>query len=419
MRAGLIGFGLGIGSALLAFLVFQQIVIRTASGEFDYQFRKYVFYEKEFPWSFLVQGRVITRFLFPVRITTTYYDAQYNVVTQADKPGRYGAVVDMHLLGGVVEHRFITLYRTPEKVFWSDGPMTATAQFPPGTGIDPAVLQSQAPKIGEAVKLGFTGFNDESPMIAVVLAGLSETSPSDPPAVDRTNVFNRDSDWWFVLRQRLGYVKMYPYLVDLPSGYEADASKQWPLMLYLQGGDAKGYNLQQVRGNGLAGAIARGRQVPAIVISPQCPPGQNWDKRIVSVLLDEVCAKYRVDPDRIYLTGASMGGDTVWDMALVNPGRFAALVPVSAESDPADTARIKDIPVWAFHGEKDDVVPVQQTIAMIDGIRQAGGHPHVTLYPDAGHGMWDRVFGTDALYTWLFAQKRGQPEVVTPGVPTP
>jgi pimeloyl-ACP methyl ester carboxylesterase len=419
MRRGLIGFGLGLVGALLAFLVFQQIVIRTAADDFSYRFRKYVFYEPQFPWGYLDQGRVITRFLFPVKVTTTFYDAQYNVVTQAEKPGRYGAVVDIRLLGGVVEHRFLTLYRTPAMVFWSDGPMTVTAQFPPGTGIDPAVLQNQAQKIGEAVKLGFTGFNDDSPNLAIVLAGLSETSPNDPPAVARTNVFNRDADWWFGLRQRLGLAEKYPYLVDLPQGYGADPGKPWPLILYLHGGNEKGHNLQQVRVSGLARVIAKGRQVPAIVISPQCPYGEYWDKRVLSQLLDEICAKYRVDPDRIYLTGISMGGDAVWDMALVHPERFAALMTVAAEGDPADAARLKDIPDWAFHGQKDDVVPVQQTIDMVNGIRQAGGRAHMTLFPDLGHDAWDRAYAMDSLYTWLLAQKRGQPEVLTPGVPVP
>jgi pimeloyl-ACP methyl ester carboxylesterase len=419
MRAGLIGFGLGIGLALLAFLVFQQVVIRTASGDFAYHFRKYVFYEPQFPWGYLEQGRVITRFLFPVKVTTTFYDSQYNVVTQADKPGRYGAVVDIHLLGGAVQHRFFTLYRAPKKIFWAEGSMAVTAQLPPDCGIDPVVLQNQAQKISEAVKYGFTGFDDESTILAVVLAGLSETSPSDPLAVGRTDVFSRDTDWWFGLRQRLGLVEKYPYLVDLPQAYAADPAKRWPLILYLHSGNEKGHNLQQVRVSGLAGAIAKGRQVPAVVISPQCPPTNDWEPQIVAQLLDDVCAKYRIDPDRIYLTGASMGADAVWSLALDHPERYAAIVTIAADTDPADAARVKDLPVWAFHGQKDEEVPVEQTISMVNALRQVGGHVHMTLYPDLGHGAWGQTFDTDALYTWLFAQKRGQPEVLTPGLPTP
>ena len=85
-----------------------------------------------------------------------------------------------------------------------------------------------------------------------------------------------------------------------------------------------------------------------------------------------------------------------------------------------EAARLKDIPIWAFQGEKDVVVPPAQVINMINAVRQAGGHPHLTLFPDAGHGQsWDLAYATDALYPWLLAQKRGQPEVLVPGVPTP
>ena len=402
---------------LLAAFFFQLWVIRVSAHDIGYRFRVYVFPGSEFPWGYIDQGRVINRCLFPVRVTTTFYDAQYNVVTQADKPGRYGAVVRIGLNGGVVVHNYITLYRTPVKVFWSDGPMSVSAQFPPGTGVDPVVLQKQAVEINEMVKDGFSGFYDESPNLAIVLAGLSETSPTDPPAVGRNDVLARDANWWYGLRQRLGLAEKYLYLVDLPQGYDVDPNKRWPLILYLHGGEAKGDNIRVLRTNGLAGVIARGKQLPAIVISPQCPAGEEWQTQVLSALLDEISTKYRVDPDRIYLTGTSAGGDTTWDLALAFPDRFAAIVPIAGESDPRDTARIKDVPTWAFEGAKDDVVPPVMTVYMVDAMRQAGGHPHLTVFPNAGHDSWDRAYATEALYTWLFAQKRGQPEVITPGVP--
>jgi predicted peptidase len=297
--------------------------------------------------------------------------------------------------------------------------MTASAQLPPGTGIDPVVLQNQAQEIGEAVRDGFCGGDDDSPHLAILLAGLSETSPEDPPAIDRTNVAARDVNWWFGLRQRLGLAEKYPYLVDLPQGYDADPGKRWPLILYLHGVGERGHDLRLVRESGLAGLIAKGKQLPAIVISPQCSLHNEWIPQALSQLLDDVSAKYRVDPNRIYLTGISAGGDGIWGLALAYPDRFAAIVPIAGEGDPMDAACIKDIPTWAFHGEKDDIVPPSSTIDMIEAMRRAGGHPHLTLFPDAGHDSWDQAYATDALYAWLLAQKRGQPEVVTPGVPAP
>jgi len=420
MRCGIIGFILGAASFVLAAFIFQLQVIKIAAPDLDYRFLYNVFSDSQFPWSYLDQGRVISRYLFPVRIKITYYDAQYNEVTEADKPGRYGAVVRMSLNGGVVQYRFITLYRMPAKVFLNDGPMAVSAYFPPSIGIDPAVLHNQAQEIGDEIKNTYCGDGDASPGLAILLAGLSETSPNDPPAVIRNNVYARDSDWWFGLRRRLGLIEKYQYLVDLPDGYDADSSQRWPLILYMHGNAQVGHDLKLVRDSGLAAEIAKGRKLPAIVISPQAAPVESWNIHLLFQVLDEVCAKYRVDPDRIYLNGISAGGDMVWAMADEQPGRFAALAPISGEGDPMEAARIKDIPTWAFQGEKDVVVPAAQVINMVNAVRQAGGHPHLTLFPDAGHGQsWDMAYATEALYPWLLAQKRGKPEVLVPGVPTP
>ncbi len=216
----------------------------------------------------------------------------------------------------------------------------------------------------------------------------------------------------------MGLGLSYRYLVDLPHDY--DAAKKWPLILYLHSGAQKGADLQLVRDSGLAKQIAHGREVPAIVISPQVPVDQDYSIPALNQLLDEVMAKYPIDPDRVYLTGISMGGDAAWALALAHPERIAAIAPVAGDSDPADSARLKDIPVWDFQGMKDDVAPPQNPIASVIAVRQAGGHAHQTLFPEAGHfDSWDLAYGTEALYPWLLAQRRGQPEVVTPGVPTP
>ncbi|HEV3272167.1 MAG TPA: PHB depolymerase family esterase [Candidatus Methylacidiphilales bacterium] len=419
MRSGIVGFILGATVVVLAIALAQILVIGISSGRLNYRFNQYVFSDTEFPWGYLEQGRVVRTALFPVRITTTFYDAQYHEVTRAEKPGRYGAVVRIGLNGGVTEWRFITLYRTPGKIFFSDGssPMTVSAQLPPGTGIDPVVLQNQAPQINEAVRDGFCGDGDNSPDLAVLLAGLSETSPGEPAAIDRTNALARDVNWWFVLRQRLGLPLKYRHLVDLPDGYDADPGKRWPLILYLHGAGQMGDDLGMVRKSGLAGLVAGGRKFPAIVVSPQCSWQDAWVPQALSQLLDEVSAQYRVDPDRIYVTGISAGGDATWGLALAYPERFAAIAPIAGESDPMDAGRIKDIPTWAFQGEKDEVDPASSTIDMVEAVRRAGGHPHLTLFPNGGHDSWDQAYATEALYTWLLAQKRGAPEVMAPGVP--
>ena len=419
MRSAMIGFVLGGGLVFLAFVIFQRMVIKVSADDFNYRFRNYVFFDSKFPWGFLVQGRVINRCFYPVKITTTFYNAQFQEVTQADKPGRYGAVVRIGLNGGVVIRRYITLYRTPVRVYWYDGPMTVSAKLPTESGIDPAVLQNQSSMIGEFVKKSFSGQYDDSPDIAVLLAGLSETSPNDPPAVERTDAFAKDAEWWVELQKRIGQIETYPYFVELPKGYDVDPGKKWPLILYLHGGAERGRDPNVVRGSGLPKAMAGGRDVPAIVVAPQDAAPGEWNIPLLTELLDEVSAKYRVDSDRIYLTGISLGGDGAWDLALAHPERIAAIAPIAGESDPADATRVKDMPIWAFVGLKDEIVQPIETTGMVDAVRRAGGRPHLTAYPDSGHACWDQVYATDALYTWLFAQKRGQPEVVTPGVPVP
>ena len=422
MRSGIIGFIAGVLVVLLGVLAFQLRIIRASANDLDYRFIQYVFDGTSFPMGYLDQGRALKRLFYPVKITTTFYDAKYNLVTEAAQPGRYGAVVKIALNGGVVQYRFITLYRTPERVFWDDGatPATASAQFPPGIGVDPTVLKNQGAEISDMINYGFFGEGKLSSGLAVLLAGLAETSPGDPPAVQRTNVIARDTDWWFGLRQRLGLGESYRYLADLPHGYDADPAKKWPLILYFHSGAQKGADLELVRASGLTEQIAHGRDIPAVVIAPQCPLGETFEVPLLNQLLDEVLAKYRIDPDRVYLTGTSMGGDMAWALALAHPEKIAAIAPVAGDSDPADSARLKDIPVWDFQGLKDDVAPPQNPIASVNAVRQAGGHAHQTLFPDAGHWQsWDLAYGTEALYPWLLAQKRGQPEAVTPGVPTP
>jgi predicted esterase len=185
--------------------------------------------------------------------------------------------------------------------------------------------------------------------IAILLASLSETAPGDPPAVERTGAVARNEAWWYRLRQHIGLTPTYKYLIDLPQGYDADPNKRWPLILFLHGSGERGSDLGQVRTAGLAGAIARGRQLPAIVVSPQCPANESWSEQVLSHLLDEVEANHRVDPDRVYVTGTSAGGDETWDFALAHPERLAAIVPMSGETDPADAARLQQLPGDPVH----------------------------------------------------------------------
>jgi len=395
--------------------------IQALTYNLAYRLNPSVFGQNQFPRGSFEQDDLVRRFFAPVKTTTTFYDAQYNVATQADKPGRYGAVVRISLNGGIELNKFITLYRTPAKVDWRDFSLPISAQLPSEFGIDPAVIRIQKAEIEAGIRRAIT-FNQEAattPDLAILLAGLSETPPGAPPAVDRTNALAHDADWWYGLRQSIGMVETYPYLVDLPADYASDPNKRWPLILSLHGSGGRGASMKDLQKGSLIHMMGNRKELPAIVITPACPVHEWWRVQVLSRLLDEVSAKYRVDPDRVYVTGTSMGGFGTWALALAYPERFAAIVPLCGGGDPPDASRLKNVPVWAFHGQKDENVPPSLSLDMAEAVRKVGGHAHVTVYPDVGHDCWTKAYATDALYTWLLAQKRGQPEVITPGVPTP
>jgi predicted peptidase len=151
-------------------------------------------------------------------------------------------------------------------------------------------------------------------------------------------------------------------------------------------------------------------KLPCILIAPQCPARQRWLPLAVNNLLDELALKYRVDVDRIYLTGVSMGGYGSWDTAAAYPQRFAAVVPIAGGGEIEDAPRLKDLPIWAFHGAKDSVVPIEKDQRIIDAIQKISGRVRFTIYPEADHdfaGVFP--YQREDLFPWLLAQKRGHP----------
>ena len=198
----------------------------------------------------------------------------------------------------------------------------------------------------------------------------------------------------------------YPYLLALPPGYDRAPDRRWPLLIFLHGMGQRGTDLAKVHLHGPPHLVDQGRTFPFILISPQCPEDEWWNLSGIEAFIAAMVEKYRVDPDRVYLTGMSMGGYGVWSLALRHPERYAAIAPICGGGEPKWAARLRDLPVWAFHGAKDHTVPPKDSREMIDAITAAGGHPRLTLYPDAGHDAWTATYANDELYTWLLAQRR-------------
>jgi predicted peptidase len=198
------------------------------------------------------------------------------------------------------------------------------------------------------------------------------------------------------------------YLLYLPKGYGDTQDQAWPLLLFLHGAGERGDDLNLVKKHGPPKLIEQGREFPFLVVSPQCPLNSWWPEQVDALiaLLDEVQSKYAVDADRVYLTGLSMGGFGTWTLISRHPERFAAAAPICGGGDRYLARRLKDVPVWAFHGAKDPVVPLQATTDMVEALKRAGGDVQLTVYPEAQHDSWTETYNNPRLYEWLLSHKR-------------
>ena len=218
------------------------------------------------------------------------------------------------------------------------------------------------------------------------------------------------------------------YQVFVPAS--AAGGRMPPVIVFLHGSGERGSDGAKQTLVGI-GPYLRAHQdrFPAIVVFPQAPDETEWagNADLVFATLDAATREFNGDPDRTYLTGLSMGGYGTWDMAMRAPGRFAALAPVcggvvhprrpsmgvsgiagAANPYAAVAARLKDTPVWQFHGALDDVVSPDYSRQMDAALQAAGARDaRLTIFPDANHNSWDATYSqTPELWTWLFAQKR-------------
>ncbi|NLY00710.1 MAG: prolyl oligopeptidase family serine peptidase [Rhodopirellula sp.] len=197
------------------------------------------------------------------------------------------------------------------------------------------------------------------------------------------------------------------YLLYLPKGY--DQQDCWPLVLFLHGAGERGDDLELVKKHGPPMLAERGKDFPFILVSPQCPKGRWWQAGELSALLDEITEKYRVDNDRVYVTGLSMGGFGTWLLAASAPDRFAALAPICGGGEVYWAKDLAHVPVWAFHGGKDSVVPPERSEKMVAAVHKHGGTAKLTVYPDAAHDSWTETYATPEFYDWLLEQRRTKP----------
>ena len=206
--------------------------------------------------------------------------------------------------------------------------------------------------------------------------------------------------------------------------------RRYPVVLFLHGAGERGAdNLRQLKylPAWMAEPAMRDKY-PCYLIAPQCREGRQWvdvnwsdresspqpqrpgaDLAAAIAALDAVLEQDACDPERIYLTGLSMGGYGTWDLAARMPDRFAAAVPVCGGGDEKTAPRLVGLPLWAFHGDADKAVPVERSRTMIAALKAAGGSPRYSELPGVGHDSWTPAYRDPAVLEWLFSQRRRAP----------
>lgn len=316
-------------------------------------FKTYVLDGAELPDLEFGDPEMVRRLVGPFTIETNFYDADFNNVSSAEKPGRLGAISKISLANSetfTVNHTFYRL---------------ASEAVSSGTNESQAILFA-------------SGQSDK------YLAGLA------------------NDKWWHELQRKLGTATRYEYEVFLPKDYEADPEKRWPLVLYLHG--SGGHKNKAYAKDAKVLADMR----PDVIVVAASSGGPSWRWTPLADLLDEVEKTYRVDADRVYLTGFSMGGYGTWHTVLAMPQRFAAIAPVGGGAGtPEQAARIKNIPAWVLNGEKDTTTTVEQAQKMVDALKGVGASVQFTIIPGADHvGSLRQAYRMPELYEWMLEQTR-------------
>ena len=203
----------------------------------------------------------------------------------------------------------------------------------------------------------------------------------------------------------LGDGKWLDYLLYLPDDYVPD--RKSPLLLFLHGRGESNGPLAVVKTWGPPRLVAEGHRLPYVIASPQCPPSpSSWSQAAEQLKLTKLLAylqqTYQIDEGRMYLTGLSMGGSGAWLWAGTHPDTFAAVVPICGRGNPADAEKLKDVPIWVWHGLRDSAVPPSTSQEMVNAIRQAGGSKVIlTTLEGIGHNCWSAAYASPDLYSWL------------------
>ncbi|MFH6604994.1 prolyl oligopeptidase family serine peptidase [Maribacter algicola] len=204
--------------------------------------------------------------------------------------------------------------------------------------------------------------------------------------------------------------EVFNYYLYFPDDYEVRNDEDFPLLLFLHGGGESGDSLVTIKKNGPPKLIAQGKKFPFLILAPQNPHKKKWwNTEALIQLLDTIVDNNRVDRKRIYLTGLSRGGGAAWELAVQYPKKFAALAVVCGMAPVPYASWIdKDLPIWVFHGEEDESIPVSESENMVARLKSMGYNVLFTKYPGIGHNSWERAYNTDELYDWFVKQRKAE-----------
>lgn len=181
-----------------------------------------------------------------------------------------------------------------------------------------------------------------------------------------------------------------------------------PLIVFLHGSGERGTNVDKVKIHGPLKYIENNK-LDAYILAPQCPDNEMWESESLFQLIQKIISENPIDPNRIYLTGLSMGGWGTWNLAYAHPELFAAVVPICGFVDRVpmlDPCSLKEIPIRIFHGLLDDVVDVNESIEVYKKLRNCSQNIELIIFDDANHDSWTRVYNNSEIYTWMLAQKK-------------
>ncbi len=201
----------------------------------------------------------------------------------------------------------------------------------------------------------------------------------------------------------------YNYLLYLPKDYDKK-TMPYPVIIYLHGSSHRGNDLNKLKGYGLPYVIDQGKEFNFIIASPQCPDGKYWStENWFDSLYTELATKYRVDTDRVYLTGISLGGYGTFIAGMDHADKLAAIVPLCGGVNDGDMTRLcptlKNMPIWTFHGTADNIIPMSETERVVKALVACGGNIQFTQMEGEGHSI-QYLYERDEIYEWMMKWRR-------------